>query len=319
MLQLSRIATFELLKFKTTHLSQSSNQQIMSVQAKIITFFLGIINAKRMVEKSFHNPARSTKPLTPKHLKAKFNVTEFQVMNKLVVSVQPKTSRNNTHILFFHGGAYLLEGSAMHWKIVETIVSATNCKVSYIDYPLAPENTYKQTFEMVQQSFDSLINIFPNDRFMLMGDSAGGGLALAFAQKLAKEKASVQACKLILFSPWLDLSMQNPEIKNQMLKDKLLPLSGLIEAGRKYAAGDDVSNYLLSPINGNLNSLGETLVFYGSDELFYPDCKLLAEKVKDIGNFSFHEFPGMQHDWVIYPIPEANKALQIAIDFIKAE
>ena len=320
MLQLSRIATFELLKFKTTHLSQSSNQQIMSVQAKIITFFLGIINAKRMVEKSFHNPARSTKALTPKHLKAKFNVTEFQVMNKSVVSLQPKFNVEDTHVLFFHGGAYLLEGSAMHWKIVETIVSATNCKVSYIDYPLAPENTYKQTFEMVQQSFDSLINIFPNDRFMLMGDSAGGGLALAFAQKLAKEKASVQACKLILFSPWLDLSMQNPEIPEQISKDKLLPLQGLIDAGKRYAGGEeDINNYLLSPINGNLNSLGETVVFYGSDELFYPDCKLLAEKVKNARNFSFYEFPEMQHDWVIYPIPEANKALQIAIDFIKAD
>ncbi len=293
----------------------------MSVQAKIITFFLGIINAKKLVEKSFKNPARSSKPLTPKHLKVEFNVSEFQVMTKYVVSVQPKAKAkaNDTHILFFHGGAYVVEGSAMHWKIIETIVRETNSKVSYIDYPLAPEYNYKQTFEMVQQSFDRLMSIFPNDRFMLMGDSAGGSLALAFAQKLLQEKALIQPCKLILFSPWLDLSMQNPEIKNQILKDKLLPLSGLIEAGKKYAGGDDVRNYLLSPINGDLNGLGETLVFFGSDELFYPDCKLLAEKVKSIGNFSFHEFTGMQHDWVIFPIPERKKSLQIAIDFIKAD
>ena len=113
--------------------------------------------------------------------------------------------------------------------------------------------------------------------------------------------------------------MQNPGIKKLVLKDNLLPLNGLIEAGRKYAAGDDASNYLLSPINGDLNGLGETLVFFGSDELFYPDCKLLAEKVKSVGNFNFHEFPGMQHDWVVFPIPEAKKALQIAIDFINAD
>ncbi len=291
----------------------------MSVQAKFITFFLGITNAKKLVEKSFQNSVRSTKPLTPKHLKAKFNVTEFQVMSKSVVTVQPSNLAENTHILFFHGGAYVVEGSAMHWKIIETIVRETNCKVSYIDYPLAPECNYKQTFEMVQQSFDRLISTFPNDRFMLMGDSAGGGLALAFTQKLQKEKALIQPSKLVLFSPWLDLSMQNPGIKKLVLKDNLLPLNGLIEAGRKYAAGDDASNYLLSPINGDLNGLGETLVFFGSDELFYPDCKLLAEKVKSVGNFNFHEFPGMQHDWVVFPIPEAKKALQIAIDFINAD
>ncbi|MEI6752446.1 MAG: alpha/beta hydrolase [Paludibacter sp.] len=289
----------------------------MSLQANIITLFLGIINAKKLVEKSFQNPARSKKTLTPKLLKKKFNVSEFQVMNKSVVTVQPFIVKNNSHILFFHGGAYVAEGSAMHWKIIEKIVRAINCKVSYIDYPLAPENNYKHTFEMVQKSFDRLISTFPNDSFMLMGDSAGGGLAMAFAQKLLKENAPVQPLKLILFSPWLDLSMQNPGIKKQEGTDKLLPLSGLIETGRKYSDGDDVSNYLLSPINGDFAGIAKTLVFFGTDELFYPDCKLLAEKVKTFGNFSFREFQEMQHDWVIFPIPEAQQALKIAIEFIQ--
>ena len=289
----------------------------MSLQAKFITFFLGISNAKKMVEKSFQNPPRSKKPLTPGRLKQKYTVTEFEVMNKSVVTLQSKNKPENTHLLFLHGGAYVVEGNAMHWKIIETILRKTNCKVTYIDYPLAPEYNYKQTFEMLQQSYDLLINAFPDDRFMLMGDSAGGGLALAFTQKLIKENAPVIPVKNILFSPWLDLSMQNPEIKKQKHVDKLLPLNGLIEAGRKYSGGDNVSNYLLSPINGDFERIGKTIVFYGTDELFYPDCKLLQEKVKTLGNFSFHEFPDMQHDWVIFPIPEANEALNLAIDFIK--
>jgi acetyl esterase/lipase len=289
----------------------------MSIQAKIITFFLGISNAKKMVEKSFQNPPRSTKPLTSEYLKQLFIVSEVEVMNKLVVTLQPKTNPINTHILFLHGGAYVLEGSAMHWKIIETIIRKTNCKVTYIDYPLAPEYNYKQTFEMLQQSYDLLINAFPDDRFMLMGDSAGGGLALAFTQKLIKENAPVIPVKNILFSPWLDISMQNPEINTQERYDKLLPFNGLIEAGRKYSGGDNTGNYLLSPINGDFEGIGETIVFFGTCELFYPDCKLLEEKVKSIGNFCFYEFPDMQHDWVIFPIPEAVEALNLAIEFIR--
>jgi len=103
--------------------------------------------------------------------------------------------------------------------------------------------------------------------------------------------------------------MQNLEIKKQETLDKLLPLNGLIEAGKKYAGGDDPNNYLLSPINGIFKGLGNTLVFYGTLELFYPDCKLLAEKVKGFENFTFHEFPEMQHDWVVFPIPEAVETL----------
>jgi len=291
----------------------------MSTQAKFITFFLGLSNANRLVEKSFLNPARSTKPIVTKHLLKNFSVSEFQVLGKSVVTIQSKTNVTNTHVLYFHGGAYLLEGNSMHWKIVQTVVNKANCKVSYIDYPLAPECTYKITFDMVQQSFDKLTQQYPNDRFMLMGDSAGGGLALAFALKLANDNAAVQPGKNILFSPWLDLAMQNTEIKKQESLDKLLPLKGLIDAGKKYAGGDDVNNYLLSPINGNLTGIGKTIIFYGTHELFFCDCKNLKEKTIDTGNFIFYEFPKMQHDWVIFPIPEAEEALNIAIDFISKQ
>jgi acetyl esterase/lipase len=288
----------------------------MSVSAKLITFFLGLSKAKKLVEKSFFNPPRANKPLVKKHLLKNFYVSDFQMLGKLVVTLKPKVSANNTHVLYFHGGAYLLEGSSMHWKLIETVVNKANCKVSYIDYPLATEYTYKITFDMVQQSFDRLTKENPDDKFIFMGDSADGGLALAFAQKLLNENAAVQLIKNILFSPWLDLSLQNPVILQKEDLDRILPLKGLIEAGKKYAGGDDPTNYLLSPINGEFRGLGNTLVFYGTHELFYPDCKLLAEKVKTIGNFSFYEFPEMQHDWVIFPIPEAKQALNIVIDFI---
>lgn len=291
----------------------------MSASTKLIKLFFELSNAKKWVEKSFLNPPRSAKLIVPKHISRNFHLTEYQISNKSVITVQPQSNVTNMHILFFHGGAYLLEGSSMHWKLVETFLSKTNCKVSYVDYPLAPENTYKQTFEMVQQSFDRLIKDYPNDRFIFVGDSAGGGLALAFAQKLLQENAAVQPVKNILFSPWLDLSMQNPEIKTQENLDKLLPLNGLIKAGLQYAGGEDLRNYLLSPINGNTEGLGETHVFYGTHEMFYPDCKLLKEMTKNNPAFSFHEFHGMQHDWVVYPIPEAKQALDLAIDFIKKQ
>jgi len=54
----------------------------MSTQAKLITFFLGISNAKKWVAKSFLNPARSNKPLITKHLKKNFQVSEFKILDK---------------------------------------------------------------------------------------------------------------------------------------------------------------------------------------------------------------------------------------------
>lgn len=47
---------------------------------------------------------------------------------------------------------------------------------------------------------------------ILMGDSAGGGFVLALAQFMKQEEVP-QPSQLILLSPWLDLSLSNPNIK----------------------------------------------------------------------------------------------------------
>ncbi|MFZ4723829.1 MAG: alpha/beta hydrolase fold domain-containing protein [Paludibacter sp.] len=290
---------------------------MISNSAKNITRMLGFLNAKKFVEKSFKNPPRTTKTVVPKKILSKFVVSEFQVMGKSVITIQPKQNDGNKHVIYFHGGAYLLEGSTMHWKIIDRIATKANCKISYFDYPLAPEFNYISTFEMVQQAYNKIKRQYSEDQFLLMGDSAGGGLALAFAQKLAIENPSEIPPKNILFSPWLDISMSNPLIKDLEHLDKLLPLSGLIEAGKKYAGNDNVDNYLLSPINGKLDGLGDTIVFYGTHELFYADCKKLKELSKSsIVKFIFHEYAEMQHDWVLYPIPEANQVINTTIEFI---
>ncbi len=291
---------------------------MISLSAKIITCFLGLINAKKLVENAFKNPSRSNMSFIAKRFKLSNVISEFQIMGKSVVTLQSAYCDNNNHVIFFHGGAYLLEGSSLHFKFIEKIANGANCKISFIDYPLAPESNYKVTIDMVQQSYDQLITTFSDDQFILMGDSSGGGLALAFAQKLVKENTTVLPYKNILFSPWLDISMQNPMIKLLDSVDKILPLKGLIEAGKKYAGGDEVNNYLLSPINGELNGVGDTIVFFGTHELFNADCKKLEEKAKRCNvNFKFYEYDMMQHVWVLTPIPEADQAIKTAIEFIR--
>jgi len=288
----------------------------MMISFKILNFFLELFNFNKLVEKSFSNPPRNKIKIKKSVNFQFFDAVEFKVMHQSVLTLKPKVKPNKNHIIFFHGGAYVLQGSYFHFKLIKTIARKANCKVSYIDYPLAPENTYKNTFEMVDQSYKLLIDKYPDDNFILMGDSAGGGLALAFAQKLINDKATKLPVKCVLFSPWVDISMTNPLIKYQQRKDNILPLSGLMHAARKYAGEDDLNNYLLSPIHGMFDDLPPTYIFYGTEELFYPDIEILKEKIKNLENFKFYKFEGMQHDWVILPIPEAKVAIEEAIKFI---
>jgi monoterpene epsilon-lactone hydrolase len=285
-----------------------------SISSKNINTFLKLFNFKKSIEKALQSPPRSVLHI-PKYIQNNFQVNVIEILNHQVVTIEPKNQNVTIHVLFFHGGAYWLQGNAMHWKIVENIAGSLHCRVSYFDYPLAPENTYTTTFDMLQQSYTKLTASFPSDRFMLMGDSAGGGLALAFAQKLFAEKAKIQPVKIVVFSPWLDLTMENPAIKQQEELDLILPLNALKQAALKYAGGQDLNHYLLSPMYGELEGIGDTLVLYGTHELFYPDCQKLKEMTIGRSNFHFREFHGMQHDWVIFPINEAKTALKIAIEF----
>jgi acetyl esterase/lipase len=93
-----------------------------------------------------------------------------------------------------------------------------------------------------------------------MGDSAGGGFALALAQALL-EKELPQPGNIILISPWLDITMTNPEIPAFEEKDPMLAVYGLAEIGKVYAGNTDPGHYMLSPINGPVVGLAPITLF----------------------------------------------------------
>lgn len=158
---------------------------------------------------------------------------------------------------------------------------------------------------------------YDDDAFILVGDSAGGGLALSLAQIISTKQGVRRPEKIILFSPWLDLSLENPEINEQANKDMILSKEALLYAAEQYANPSEFKNPLVSPINGDFRELGSIIMFFGSNELFYADglsMQRIAETDKlDICFRFYHKMP---HDWVIFPIPEARMALLDACEFI---
>lgn len=69
---------------------------------------------------------------------------------------------------------------------------------------------------------------------MLIGDAAGAGLALAAAQRL-RDRTGAQPSRIVLISPWLDLTMSHPDQPAIEAADPFQARSGLLEAGRLYA------------------------------------------------------------------------------------
>ena len=179
-----------------------------------------------------------------------------------------------------------------------------------MDYPLAPENGYENTFDMIQGAYEHLVKVYADDNFVLMGDSAGGGLALALAQKLNKEKFPVQPQKSILLSPWLDVRLENPHIKKLENQDPLLSVAALRLAGDLYAKGADKSNYLLSPINGEMEGLGAVHIFTGTRDILWPDCEKFFDQCKKLDQSVYlHAYGNMPHIFMFFPFRQTKDAI----------
>lgn len=287
----------------------------MSKTSESIFGVLGAIRFKDRVD--FMHPRRSTKPKTPAMPQKQYKTTTRLVQSRTVCTIEPlelatvlgRGTEARAHIVYFHGGGYSMEASGLHFQLMKNLVKQTGCALSYIDYPLAPEHTAAETMAMSLAAYLKLKTEYPAHRLILMGDSAGGGLALALAMHI-RDQGIAGPEQIILFSPWLDIGLTNEKIPLYEPLDVILDVAGLREIGERYRGELPADHYLVSPRYGDLTGLGSISVFYGTKEILCPDCREFCESSQR-GGFPVkgYEYQGMQHDWVILPIEEAKKAM----------
>lgn len=226
-------------------------------------------------------------------------------------------NENRKHILYLHGGAYVEGFVRPHWDFLYKLIKNLNCTITAPDYPLAPVHTFEQTFEMVKDVYIRVLKTVRPENFILMGDSSGGGLALALSQLMRNENIS-QPGQIILLSPWLDIGLKNPAIKDIDPSDLFLGVEGLRLAGKAYAGDTDEDYYLLSPINGSLEGLGKISVFVGSREILVADARKLKAMAEEKGiEINYREYMGMFHAWMLLNLPESKEARKEIIQLIQ--
>ena len=282
----------------------------MSLLSDIAVPVAKLVNAKRGNEKAMENPRRDTDFFNRKNFRKEFIIEEEFIDGFQVIAVKTEKSLNR-HVIFLHGGGYVLRAVRSHKNIVERMVKKYNLKVTFVDYPLAPEYTADKTHEVLMKAYKSVTEKNIGDEFYFFGDSAGGGLALAFLQEARDKHVTPFPKKTVLMSPWPDISMTNEEIKDFEEKDPLLPVQSLIKVGKQYAGNLDLKSPLVSPIYGNIDNLGDIMLLFGTNEVFYPDCMKLSDMF-DIAigtRMELYIGENLCHDWILAPLKETDEAL----------
>ncbi|RRD94192.1 alpha/beta hydrolase [Clostridiales bacterium COT073_COT-073] len=209
-------------------------------------------------------------------------------------------------ILYLHGGSYLHHPDPHHYKFLSRLIKKTDARVILPVYPKTPWHDFTEAYDLVSKLYEKISR---EEDIILMGDSAGGGLALGVAQYFHTLELK-EPLGIITFSPWLDLTMENPAIKEYEKVDPWLRLASSLPIAKSWANGTELTDYRISPTFGDLQGLNNVTVFVGTREILYPDIIKFTEKMKQ-KNMDFQLFigEGLNHVYPLFPIPEGAEAI----------
>lgn len=291
-----------------------------SIMSKVVELFLKASYGKKtftdkedlkkfLEERKIENEKLYIRPSSIK-LNASIEELLFEDMQVFIITPEDGQKNIKTNIFYLHGGSYVHNPDPVHWKMFDKLIKQTSARIIIPIYPKAPNYNYKQSFKKVLDYYSFVFKETDGKEIVLMGDSAGGGFALAAAQILRNLKLPLPR-DIILISPWLDISMKTEGIRELEKKDPMLSAKKLIDLGKVWAANDNPKNFMLSPINGNFENIGHITLFIGTHEIFLPD----AEKFKSITEsknikITYYKYHKMNHVFPLFPIPEAKDALE---------
>lgn len=269
---------------------------------------------------------KDSKRLSPPMLRSKIAKSDFAVGGYSMQLFQIGEESSKV-VLYLPGGGYVERAMSPHWAFADKIARGSGRTVILASYPTAPVHTYIETFTLIDALYRDLLNKYGADNIILVGDSAGGGLAAALCQDFAK-KGLPQPSRTILISPWVDATMTNSSIPEIEKVDPLLPgkafMAAIAWAGEDYSVildkvpeNSKLWDWQISPLRGDVSVMKNVRIFVGTNEIFYPDILLFDKKLRDSGVGVFtYVAPEMVHEFPLFPLPEVKWAVDEIIRII---
>ncbi|MFI5719972.1 alpha/beta hydrolase [Nocardia sp. NPDC051750] len=195
-------------------------------------------------------------------------------------------------VLYLHGGGYAVGSLATHRSLNGRLAAGTGLPVYAIDYRLAPEHPYPAALDDAEAAYLELVGEYgyAPDRIAIAGDSAGGGLSLALAQRLIARHRYTPAA-LGLIAPWVD-----PNEISERPRDLVVNGPWSRACAAAYLGEGDGNDTGYAPLHGVLAGLPPVYVQADVDELLHPQCVDLTAALRAVGvPVEFTESRGLWH------------------------
>ena len=242
---------------------------------------------------------------------------------RLLVMDPPSQARGRGAVLYIHGGGMVVGSADSSLADKPQLALEHDCVVVSVDYRLAPETPFpgpqKDNYAALLwlASHAEELGVDPG-RIVVMGGSAGGGLAASLAL-MVRDRGGPSLAGQVLIYPMLDWRTGGPDdlYKNRhtgefiWTRDKNRFGWDALRGG--YQPSDERKAWFSPALADDLANLPPTYIATGALDLFLDEDLDYARRLVDCGvRCELHVYPGAIHAFEM--VPDTGLAEQAAMD-----
>ncbi len=228
-------------------------------------------------------------------------------------------------VLYLHGGAFLTCGVNSHSRVVNALSKFADSPVLVVNYRLIPKHSVGMALDDCHDGYRWLrLRGYSPEQIVLAGDSAGGYLALALAQRL--QQLHEEPAALVAISPLLQLAKEPKQSHPNIKTDAMFPskafdalIALVADAAGKHIV-DGKPEQLYEPLDHVEPGLPRTLIHVSGSEVLLHDARVAARRLAAAGvPAEVRVWPGQIHDFQLAApvVPEATRSLRQIGEYIR--
>jgi acetyl esterase/lipase len=239
------------------------------------------------------------------------------------VTLEPLVGKAERTVVYFHGGGYI-SGSPpdRYLPLACAVALAAHARVHVVDYRLAPEHRFPAAFDDCLAAYRSTVQhggAVPQT-VAVLGDSAGGNLAVAVTVAARDENLPAPSCVAVI-SPFADLTLSGASMELRKSADPYVTRELLESMAADYLGGADPADPRCSAVFADLHDLPALLIQVGEDEILFDDAVRIRDAALAAGvDTTFRPWAHGIHVWPVYisaGLPESALAIEELAAFLR--
>ncbi len=207
-------------------------------------------------------------------------------------------ARNAKRLLIHvHGGCYVLGGGEAALPEALLMAGMGHFRVIAVDYRMPPTAYFPAALDDAMTVYKAALKMTKPQDIGVFGRSAGGALTLEMMLS-AKQDHLPMPGAIAVNTPMADVVYQGDSAQtNALVDNNLVSPTGYCEAAATfYAHGHDMSDPMLSPLNGDFHGMPPAILATGTRDLMLSNTVRTHQKLLQSGDHAdLLVFEGMSH------------------------